>query len=154
MLDDRTKAYFEAIKVKLGYVGTNYGWDDIQEILNKKTNKSVSAELISIYDGYVNSSDIKIFTYTLNGDTRFCAELSYQTDIDDYCIETHIFNKQPKRDDIITIRELNSLAFDFKYERLTPEFTCWECGNRVHWLDCDGDLSSKANMLKEKYCGC
>ena len=155
MIDNRTENYFNAIKNNMNYIGTNYGWCNIEEILKKKgILETANLQKIKTYDGYVNSSNIDIYSYEIEGEKRYCAELSYQTDIDDYCIETHIFKSLPSRKGIITIRDIESLVFRFKYKGLEPEFTCWECGHHVHWLDRQGDFKTKKDGLEEKYCGC
>lgn len=152
-LDNRTEKYFEAIRENKGYIGCNHGWYGIQEILDKKSS-GVEAKLIKSYPGYFNSDDINIYEYFVNGNKRYCAELSYQTDIDDFNIETHIFSKFPSEKDVKEIRSIMELEFDFKFNRLNPEFTCWECGHKVHWLDFKGKIQDKIDNLKEKYCGC
>lgn len=154
-LDERTKKYFDAIKSNVGYLGSNAGWYGIEEIL-RKSNALDSSDLQSVhkYVGYVNSGDIEIFKYNSNGETKYCAELGYQTDIDDYCIETHIFSEYPSRDNVILIRKIDDIVFKMSYKGLKPEFSCWECGRLVHWLDVGNDFNSKVDMLEEKYCGC
>lgn len=155
MIDERTKNYFEAIKENAGYVGKNAGWYDIKEILEKKNIlESANLELVKSYPGYANSSDIRIYAYQTDKGKRYCAELDYRTDIDDYCIETHIFTSFPSRNTVITIRDVNNLEFDFKHRRLQPEFTCWECNRMTHWLDVEGGFESKKTHLEERYCGC
>lgn len=155
MLDERTKNYFNAIKTNIGFIGSNYGNYGIEEILKKKGFfEEAKLQQIKTYRGYVNSSDIDIYSYEINGEKRYCAELSYQTNIDDYCVETHIFEKFPSEKDIKIIREIESLIFKFQLSQIEPEFGCWECGRRVHWLDIQGDFFTKKNALEEKYCGC
>lgn len=153
MLDDRTEAYFKAAQEERGYIGCNNGWEGIQDILNIKA-PGVTVEKVTTYDGYMNSSIIEVFQYEANGKQRYCAELSYQTDIDDYNVETHIFSKLPSRSDIMVIRDIQNLEFSFKYDGLKPVFACWECGITSHWLDIHGTLQEKITGVKEKYCGC
>lgn len=155
MLDERTKNYFAAIRKNIGFIGTNYGWDGIEELLKKKgLLETAELKKVKAYDGYANSTEISIYSYIINGQQRYCAELSYQTDIDDYCVETHIFSKMPSQEDVFTIRDIDSLEFKLKRGELQPEFNCWECGRHVHWLDRDGEFSIKKNGLEEQYCGC
>lgn len=152
-LDERTKKYFEKIRKNIGWESNNAGWYDFQEILDSKAPGEI-AELIATYDGFANSTDIKIYAYNKNNTKKYCAEFSYQTDIDDYCIETHIFNKKPTLKDVLTAVSINDLTFDFDTKRLNQIFTCWECGRKCHWLDIDGDLETKKERLKDEYCGC
>lgn len=152
-IDDRTQAYFDGLKKEMEHVGSNGGWDGIKDIL-KKNHPGIAVELIDTYDGYVNSSNIEVFRYTLDGKERFCAELSYQTAIDDYCIETHIFTKKPTRQDVLDLRMIHDIGFDIKFRGLKTEFTCWECGCWTHWLDSEGSLAERYHRLRDKYCGC
>lgn len=154
-IDDRTKNYFTAIRKNINWLGNNGGWYGIEEIL-EKTNSLQSANLkkLKTYDGYINSSDIDIYSYEKDGEMKYCAELSYQTDIDDYCVETHIFNQFPSRNNVLTARLINDIEFAIKFKGLKTEFTCWECGKHVHWLDNNkGLLEEKFDRMKERYCG-
>jgi len=155
MLDDRTEKYFKKVGIDLKYLGYSAGWDSIKEILKKDgTLETANLERINVYDGYANSSNIQIYRYNNGKEEVYCAELSYQTAIDDYCIETHFFAKLPTRNDIITVRTIFDAKFDMKFNGLNPEFHCWECGKMIHWLDCDGAIKQKFENLKERYCGC
>lgn len=152
-IDERTQKYFAAIRENMGFIGSNAGWDGIQDILKKKGVQE-PPEKIATYTGYVNSSDIEVYTYTRDGRERYCAELSYQTAIDDYCTETHIFSKMPSERDVSTIRTIGNLEFKIAFEMLKTRYTCWECGNEVHWLDNSGSFDEKVNGLLDRYCGC
>mgnify|MGYP001021839132 FL=1 len=78
ILDERTKTYFDRIKESIGYVGTNYGWDGIKELLQKSSKlENANLKLCETYDGYANSSDISIYQYKIDDKTRYCAQLSY-----------------------------------------------------------------------------
>ena len=105
VIDDRTSKYLTELRNDIGWLGGNCGWDDIEAILKKHgLFNTANLQKIDTYDGYVNSSDIEIYTYNKDGVIRYCAQLSYTTNIDDYAIETHIFSKQPSRDDVLTAR--------------------------------------------------
>ena len=154
-VSERTKGYFEAIKKNAGYVGGNAGWNTMQEILTKKGHGETELIKAAVYSGYANSSEIEILKYTVDENDRFCAELSYRVDVDDYCIETHIFERIPTRESVLTVREMEKLELDFRLGRADEEFDCWECGRHVHWLDAQGTgLSEKAEATRERYCGC
>ena len=155
MIDERTEKYFEDLKNNMGYRGNNAGWDGIKEILEKKgVIDTAKLQKINVYNGFMNSSDIDIYGYEVDSEKRFCAELSYQTNVDDYCTETHIFINIPSQEDVHTAIDINNLLFKFDHGGLKPEFNCWECGRFVHWLDRDGDFKTKKFGLEEKYCGC
>lgn len=154
ILDDRTQKYLDAVKSNMGYVDTNNSWYGIKEILDKKGILSADVEKIAEYEGYVNSSNIEVFGYRINGEQRYCAELSYQTAIDDYNVETHIFVKEPSRENVMQIREINKTILHIEIGKLKPFFHCWECGRETHWLDIPGNLEEKIEGLKDNYCGC
>jgi hypothetical protein len=158
-LDKRTESYLKAVKESMGYIGTNHGWHTMEEILKKKGIEG-GLKQVATYDGYMNTNDIIIYEYEKDGSARYCAELGYQTDIDDYNIETIIFTQRPSREDVITARAINDIECDLKLGRLKPEFRCWECGCESHWLDISGSngeklsLEERLNRWREKYCGC
>ena len=154
-LDERTVEYFEEIKKNVGLLIFNACEYGIEEILTKKDALNGSElQLLGEYDGYANSSPISIYSYLKNGEKRYCAELSYQIDIDDYVVETIIFNVYPSRDDVVMVRDIDNITYKMKYKGLKAEFQCWECGKNVHWLDCYGDFKTKMNHWLDKYCGC
>lgn len=154
VIDDRTSKYLTELRNDIGWLGGNCGWDDIEALLKKHgLFNTANLQKIDTYDGYVNSSDIEIYTYNKDGVIRYCAQLSYTTNIDDYAIETHIFSKQPSRDDVLTARMIEEIEFRIKFG-LKTEFNCWECGCHVHWLDCEyGTLEDKYERLKDNFCG-
>lgn len=155
MLDERSKNYLDAIRKNVGWLGYNAGWSDIEEILEKAgIADTAKLQLICTYKGYVNANDIEIYSYYKDDEKRYCAQIGYQTDIDDYCIETHIFSKKPTEKDVFLVRDINNLIFSFECRGLMPTYICWECGNKTHWLDTDGDFEQKKHNLKEVYCGC
>lgn len=154
-IDDRTEKYFEEMKSSVGYLDGRGGRDGIEEILNQKGLLEESKlEKVMTYQGYGNSSDVDIYKYiNTEGEVRYCAEFSYQTAIDDYCVEKHIFSKFPSSDTVLAVRQMNDVTFEMKFRKLPATFRCWECGKVTHWLDCPGTLSEKKTMLEDKYCG-
>jgi len=155
-IDERTRNYLTICKNNIGWLGNNGGWDGIEEILKKKeVFEKANLQKLKTYGGYVNSSDIDIYSYETDGNKRYCAELSYQTDIDDYCTETHIFNHFPSRENVLTARVIKDIEFAIMFKGLKTEFNCWECGHHAHWLDNNsGTLEEKFDRMKDKYCGC
>ena len=152
-LDERTKKYFERIKENVGFLGMNAGWKSMQEILDEGAPGTV-AKKAGEYAGFANSSNIEILTYEKDEKKRYCAQFSYQTDVDDYCIETLIFDRYPSRDSVVTIVNLNDLEFKFNFKGLNQTFWCWECGRESQWLDGEGNFLEKIQKVEEKYCGC
>lgn len=154
MLDYKSEKYLTDLKKSMGYLGGNSGYLGMEAILKKKGVLESNLETVEEFEGFLNSSEFTIYRYENEGDIRYCAEFGYQTDMDDYTIETLIFNKQPSLKNIHTIISINDLEFMFKFKRLLPKFKCWECGRVVHWVDLDGDFERKKDMLEDKYCGC
>ena len=152
-LDARTQQYFEAMRSGMGYRGANAGWYTIKELL-AKSNIETEIESVTKYEGHADTSEIEIFKYTIDGNIRYCAEFSYPTAPDDYCIETIIFDRIPSEDDIETITKIAHLELWMKVGKEKPEFTCWECERVTHWLDVKGDLFEKYNRLHDGHCGC
>jgi hypothetical protein len=155
MLDDKTQKYFESIRNNMGYIGSNAGWNSFKDIAEKKDIRDYS--LVQVYKSPyfgIDVGDIEIYQYNKDGETKFCAEFGYRTAIDDYCIETHIFNQFPSLKNIILLRKIDNLEMEFKYNHFNPIIKCWECGCESHWLDFEGTVDEKINALEENYCGC
>jgi len=146
-MDVRTEEYLKVVKSNMNYIGSNCGWDGIHEIL-KKSGVCTEVRLEVEYD------DMAIYSYELKGKQRFCVEVGYRIDIDDYQIETHVFTEYPSAKSISVARMISDLEFMFKVGRLSPVFTCWECGRECHWLDIPGTLKKRVDNLKDGYCGC
>lgn len=155
-LDTRTQNYFEAIKKNLGFLGYNSTeLQGIEEILKTKgLFENSNFKKVRTYDGYMNSSAIDVYQYSIEDKTRYCAEITHQYDIDGFATETYIFLKLPSRNDVFNIRTMNDIDFKVKFKGMMTEYNCYECGKRVHWLDYEGGFDTKVKMLNEQYCGC
>lgn len=141
---NRTEKYLQTVKNNLHFLGCNEGWKSIQEIVSENLPET---EIEKVAD-YPN--DTEIYRYA----DRFCAQIIYRTDIDDYIIETYIFTEFPSVKDVEIAKAINEIKYSFKLKRLNPTFTCWECGVKKHWLDIPGNFLEKITNLKENYCGC
>ncbi|REK69354.1 hypothetical protein [Paenibacillus paeoniae] len=152
-IDDRTKEYFEDVLKDVGLIRTINSKEGLEEISEKQ---GITPKKIGSYENvYVNASPIDIYKYAApNGDARYCAELSYQTNIDDYNIELHIFNRQPSLDDVRNVRTISDIEFQMQFKGLKPEIKCYECGRTVHFLDTSESFGEVVDRLNEKYCGC
>lgn len=137
----RAKNELDAEKTTLHYVGFNAGWDE----------EKFSSDIETV-PGFLNSSKIEIGLAEA-GD-KWCAQYSYQTDIDDYCCERHYFSKKPTEEIVRKVVRLNEIVSDLEFSKLDEYFTCWECGRKVFWLDCADDIYKCAEMARDRYCGC
>lgn len=136
--DLRTKNYFDAIRKGIGFVREDHGWEE---------DKLKNSFIVNVWP---NSSKVEIGK-TKEGlwCSQFCVSM-----LDDYDIIKYYFNKKPTINDIKTAKLIADIEFFFWSRWLKPEFTCWECGIKHHWLDIPGPLPKKYENLKEKYCGC
>lgn len=138
--DLRTSEYLANTQKNIGYIETKHGWDEIE------LTESRSFPIFSIA---VGKSELGV-----TESNKWCYQFGYPAGIDDYNIEKIYFNKRPNKQDIIMARQIETIKLNFFLRRARPEFTCWECGSRNHWLDIPGELGDKVENLKEKYCGC
>lgn len=74
--------------------------------------------------------------------------------IDDWCEETIYFNHFPSKQDVAIANFVISARTYFRIGKWREEFTCWECGCKIHWLDINGDVRTKIDCMEERYCGC
>lgn len=137
----RAKQRIDFERKKLNLIESKYGWDF----------ENFSGD-IEVVPGFANSTEIEIGRN--EGDTCWCAQFSYQTDIDDFCVERHYFNEKPNDEIVKRVYKLQSIENDLMFNRLLETFCCWECGRQVFWLDIAEDIIECAECAKEKYCGC
>lgn len=159
VLDERTQKYFDAIKRNIGYIGMNSSWTEIQEVLKQKNiNYEIvgTMHLSGLLGPTMASWDAEVIEYEVNGSKRWAVQYSYQTDIDDYVVESLIFSTEPNVHNVELARLIEEFRMDLFMGRISLEFTCWECNRKVHWLDGGKGIPFKEryNRLKEKYCGC
>jgi len=153
-LDERTKNYLQAIRNNLHFLGENGGEClSLKEILTKKglIEKTAIKELWK--DEGFNFTTI-LYQYTIDGVTKFCAEVWVQYDIDGVYTHTFIFSQRPNQEQVETIRLVSELETKFAINQLKPTFTCWECDQKSHWLDSGKNFEESYENLKESYCGC
>lgn len=91
---------------------------------------------------------------TLFGEKGKYSHREVYHDVDDVYEWFYQFNHNPSGNDIKTAILIEKLESLFEAKSIKEEFTCWECGRKIHWLDIKGDLYEKFNALDEKYCGC
>lgn len=152
-VDERTQKYFTRLMEAMGHIKSDGGYDGIKEKLGKK-NRKANLRLIDTF--VVSDIETKVYQYAVGGKDRYCAELSYRTDIDDYCIETHIFAQKPTAENVRDLRliQKTQLYIEIGFLDLETEFECWKCGTWVHWLDSEGTLVARYNRMLRKHCGC
>ncbi|MFX3643401.1 MAG: hypothetical protein ACE3L7_32915 [Candidatus Pristimantibacillus sp.] len=156
-LDERSEKYLEIERKNMGLVGSNGGHYGIEDILKKRElfEKSALKE-IRRYAGFYGLSDLVIYSYNVGNGISYCAELGYQTSIDDYNVETHIFTQIPSDEDVTLVRLMDEFELDLRLTRngVQAEYRCWECGRNSHWVDIHGKFKDKVEKLREGYCGC
>lgn len=156
-LDEKTKEYLQKIRNKYYFLGSNGGEElSFKEILTKKgiINQTIITELWK-EEGF-NFTTI-LYKYEINSKVRYCAEIWVRYNIDGLYTHTLIFEKEPNEKIINIIRLTEDIEINIKIGRLSPNFTCWECGKKSHWLEENPPVEKFEevyNNLKEKYCGC
>ena len=135
----RTKKYLDATAQRIGLIDVKYTEDegDVTHDTSKKIGIYANAEdyLTQIDGKYI----YQIFIW--HGD---CTE-----------IRTFTFKDYPNDNAMRTANDLEKVKMGFITGRFKEEFTCWECGRKVHWLDTTAEgLKEKMAHLEDKYCGC
>ena len=134
----KTKNYLDGCKAKIGYIETNCGeeWDELED------SKALSYCL--------NTSNIEVGK--CKGKGIFCAQYLIRTDIDDYMIVKHYFKEKPNRSKIELIEDISQIEQKLRTGMLSEEFTCWECGNKIHWVDTFNTFEDRKEALYNRCC--
>ena len=140
--DKRTREYLQKILSNIGFISKKNGYDE------------ENFEILKQYEIWLNLTGSEYVDVGKLENGKYVAQYSFRTDIDDYNITKLYFNHLPAENDIRTVELVHDIENYFYQHRGSYEFTCWECGNSVHWLDTSGDLKTKFNNLTNKYCGC
>lgn len=94
---------------------------------------------------------------------KWLVETCHQYSIDDFAIIKMWFSHKPTYSEIKTAFAIRSVEEKLMNASWQPhsenedieEFTCWECGRKIHWLDSSATgIQEKLNFWNEKYCGC
>ena len=120
----RVKEYLESVKKSIGYTGQ---------------------ETIDDYSGVFADDDLV--------KTEYFYTDSY-AEIDNFGEIKYYFDHEPSEKEIQTAISLSLAKTNFKIGRWKEEFTCWECGRKVHFLDIKGDFLDKIHCMEDRYCGC
>ena len=140
--DKRTEAYLVKVKESIGLV---------ESIIESEGDglKFKKERAINIW---INANEVRIGK---DEQLRWIAEFSVRTDIDSYTMYDFVFNREPTKKMILTVKLLNDIETYFSiYGWDKHTFRCWECGNDAYWLDIEGDLEKKWDSYIDKYCGC
>jgi hypothetical protein len=136
----RSRKYIEKVMNNIGLISytdaTNYGGGELGE--------PTEFDVLITFDDFLDA-DIQLGKIG----NMWIAQTCYQYVIDDFAVIKMYFNRRPSSNDL-------KLAFAIRsFEQKPIEiFNCWECGHLTNWLDYDGDIKTKYDMAKEKYCGC
>lgn len=143
--DIRTKNYFDAILRNIGYVKCHDGRESIADMEGCTHMGGLETR-----PTLLKYRDTEIDLYKV--DEYYVVEKFEVYPPDDYGYLQVYFKKKPRLSDFKSWEEVT------RAERLLLsrgyKFTCWECGNKVHWLDGSGSLEDKVDNLTECYCGC
>lgn len=134
----KTKNYLEGCKAKVGYIETDCGeeWDELEN------SESLSYCL--------NTSNIEVGK--CKDKNIYCAQYFIRTDIDDYMIVKHYFKEKPNRSKIELIEDISQIEQKLRTGMLSEEFTCWECGNKIHWVDTFNNFADRKEALYDRCC--
>lgn len=137
--DERTANFIKKAKSEIGFIEqiSNYDPEDFDITQQYRVDGTTG-------NGCINIGKIK--------DGRYVAEYSIRIAIDDYTIVKMYFNVQPDLASIMQAKIINNAERYFR--RNSPEFQCWECGCKAHWLDIPGTIMEKLESWKDDYCGC
>ena len=150
--DERTTRYLDGVLRNVGHIASNYSHYSIAEILERKG--LAAPVLVTRYPNYSANADVSVYKYDTPDGIHYCAEIGYQTDIDDYIIETHIFARCPSEQDIQVTRLAQSIRKRIQFEDLSQEYNCCECGRHIHWTQTKpSGLVDKYNIWQDGLCG-
>lgn len=131
--DERTLSYLKAVKENIGLLETLAGVEGLI------TGVAEEYPQISIGE---------------DKDGRWVAECITPY-FDDYTTVTYVFRNRPSAEAIKTAILIGTIGINFTLSGWDKAvFTCWECGQKVHWLDIPGKLPEKWQLFKDDYCGC
>lgn len=118
-----------------------------------RTHEYIEAEKKKI--GYVGMSteDDCIGKRVYGQETEFY-HADMHSGIDDWCEYKYYFNHNPSKQDVIKARAIDDFESELRIGRIKEEFKCWECGKKSHFLDIPGDILTKIDCIRDKYCGC
>ncbi len=141
--DKRVTAYLTTVKQNIGFIDSKF----------EEEGEGIKFDKVEIIPIWFNASDIEIGK---DNQDRWVAEFSQRTDIDSYVVIDFIFNRKPTKKMIQTANLSHEIETYFNIHGWeNNSFTCWECGIKTnHWLDIEGDLETKWNNFKDRYCGC
>lgn len=137
--DVKTKKYFESIRKSLGFIMVENGYD------KEKFKSSIK------YDNIPNTEEVE-FGQVEYSDI-WCAELGYQTNVDDYNIERHYFKKELSFDELKEYFATRYAGKLFLNNDIKFKYFCDWCEEQVHWLDRKGGIDNKINGALNRRCG-
>lgn len=142
--DERTGKYMDAVRNNIGLMRIEHGYDSF-----------LPEDKVQVrYKPWMNLASDGVEVGKV--EEQWIAEFAYRCDIDDYDIVSYFYSKKPSEKDIRTTRLIEEIeSYFFRHGWNHNTFTCWECGRGdINWLDICGDIETKWDSFKEKYCGC
>lgn len=133
----RTKEYLDAEKARIGLTDYKEGFPEGFFALDKYP---ISGGL----------GEVDVGRYA---DGRFVAQTSQALFDEAHVLRMH-YTRFPSRQDVEDTLTIRKIERDFKLGRHRELFHCTDCGEMRHWLDIDGDISTKLKMRLKRRCGC
>ena len=143
MLDERTREYLMSHQKNVIKFGVSPWSVDTQL---QKAGISYREEKLS--DKYT------LFSYVNNSGKRYAAQFLEKTAVDDYDFVYVIFSKKPSLRDVEVALASQDLKILFGSGIADTTFKCHECGIEKHFLDLEGSIFEKIDLLADRYCGC
>lgn len=137
----RSREYIESIMKEIGLIE----YTEASNGSMSTDGEPTMFEILHEYDLFMNAT-------TEVGkleDRLWIVQTCHQIEIDDFAVIKMYFDHDPSIDNIRKAFSIRS--FEIKPIEI---FTCWECGHLTNWLDIDGDIDKKYEMVRERYCGC
>lgn len=152
--DDRLASYLDAVADRIGYAlsrsasstGTSYRMALRQELdIETETVGTVTRD----WAGMGGDTEVEIHAYESPHDdeTKYVAEWTARTSIDDYIVTDLVFHGRPSADDIRTAELADQVARKVR-DGMDVTFSCWECGTDTHVLDAAGASAADTDLPK------
>lgn len=133
----KTKNYLDGCKAKIGCLKIDCG-EELDELEDIK--------MVTIDNGY--SVDVG----KCKNEDIYCAQYVARIAIDDYMVVKYYFKQRPNIAQIELIDDISRIEQKLGNGQLAEEFTCWECGNRMHWVDTFNNFKDRKEALYNRCC--
>lgn len=111
------------------------GWEGANELTKQAKGNVEKIGSYNMYGNLTGSGKVDIFKLSTDSTIQYSSELCYRTGIDNYNIESYIFDKKPEKKDIKIARVIEDIYTKTRRKELNQKFECWECGSKIHWTE-------------------